>query len=617
MKTQCFGGEYMGEVFDHMMKRMSYRRQKRWWNAYILFYERIDTYESYGNFELSKSFKIPCPIEQEVRKQNVEFLHNRIQFSTEYFDFIRKLVTVNINVDSEDSEDLSLISITLLSKFLFTSGLRTKKTIRGPAGDWYEALTGLLRQSKTIRLWFAQNVLFAHPERISEYLLESPTTEVRTIFAKILIFLCHVSKGDGECDPPYVLEEKQTSITKVESKTVLSEYLLRAILKLLHKEVPENGRHLHQYFSFFWMYAGLGTAEKKQLLNLDVPSLFIHVALDDGPGLAIRYQYPELGKLHAVVSYLIRSCDVSKRWQSSVEDGTPMAMKEPEPIMRIQENVEDQIFERTNYVKKLIEDHTATDETIQLLKHCSWENPQFSWVVLRELLWQVSCSYTYEMRPYLDLLLEMVLINDSWQKHRVVNVLKGTEGKDGLLDTIQRSKSHYHKRAYQCVKFLVSLFTNCQLAYQTVIDTSDFKSKWAASVEWLNDELERRPYGTSNAYTYNNWSPPAQSNETSNGVFLERSQSARLTLQKAFEFVPEEEQAEAEVEEVTEAEVTEEETTPEKPSNFGVSQSLSSISGHSSSTHPQSTDQSLDDGDDEPSLEETDKPNESNPEKSD
>ena len=45
-------------------------------------------------------YKIPCAIEQEVRKQNVEFLHNRIQFSTEYFDFIRKLVTVNINFES-------------------------------------------------------------------------------------------------------------------------------------------------------------------------------------------------------------------------------------------------------------------------------------------------------------------------------------------------------------------------------------------------------------------------------------------------------------------------------------------------------------------------------------
>ena len=44
--------------------------------------------------------KIPPVIEQEVRKQNMEFLHNRIQFSNEYFEFIRKLVTVNINIDS-------------------------------------------------------------------------------------------------------------------------------------------------------------------------------------------------------------------------------------------------------------------------------------------------------------------------------------------------------------------------------------------------------------------------------------------------------------------------------------------------------------------------------------
>ena len=40
LKNQCWGGEYMSEVFDHMLKRMSYRRQKRWWNAYMLFYCR-------------------------------------------------------------------------------------------------------------------------------------------------------------------------------------------------------------------------------------------------------------------------------------------------------------------------------------------------------------------------------------------------------------------------------------------------------------------------------------------------------------------------------------------------------------------------------------------------
>lgn len=45
MKIQCFGGDYMGEVFDPMLKRTTYRRQKRWWNAYMLFYTRHDIEE--------------------------------------------------------------------------------------------------------------------------------------------------------------------------------------------------------------------------------------------------------------------------------------------------------------------------------------------------------------------------------------------------------------------------------------------------------------------------------------------------------------------------------------------------------------------------------------------
>jgi hypothetical protein len=55
MKNQCFGGEYVGEVFDHMLKRMSYRRQKRWWNAYILIYERLDAQDQ--ETRLSKSLQ--------------------------------------------------------------------------------------------------------------------------------------------------------------------------------------------------------------------------------------------------------------------------------------------------------------------------------------------------------------------------------------------------------------------------------------------------------------------------------------------------------------------------------------------------------------------------------
>ena len=81
---------------------------------------------------------------------------------------------------------------------------------------------------------------------------------------------------------------------------------------------------------------------------------------------------------------------------------------------------------------------------------------------------------------------------------------------------------------------------SCARAAQMLQTNSDLKKKWQYAVEWLNDELERRPYGSNNQYAYNNWSPPAQSNETSNGYFLERSHSARITLAKAVELCPEE-----------------------------------------------------------------------------
>ncbi|KAL4844512.1 hypothetical protein H8958_013778, partial [Nasalis larvatus] len=388
MKNQCFGGEYMGEVFDHMMKRMSYRRQKRWWNAYILFYEQMDMIDEddemiryISELTIARPHQIIMSpaIERSVRKQNVQFMHNRMQYSLEYFQFVKKLLTCN-----------------------------------------------------------------------GVYLNLAP-----------------------------------------------------------------------------------GVAEKTQLLKLNVPATFMLVSLDEGPGPPIKYQYAELGKLYSVVSQLICCCNVSSTMQSSING---------KPIMPIQQNVADILFVRTSYVKKIIEDCSNSEDTIKLLRFCSWENPQFSSTVLSELLWQVAYSYTYELRPYLDLLLEILLIEDSWQTHRIHNALKGIpDDRDGLFDTIQRSKNHYQKRAYQCIKCMVALFSSCPVAYQILQGNGDLKRKWTWAVEWLGDELERRPYTGNPQYTYHSWSPPVQSNETSNGYFLERSHSARMTLGKACELCPEEE----------------------------------------------------------------------------
>ena len=106
---------------------------------------------------------------------------------------------------SSEAEDIALITIQLAAKFLFTSGFHTKKQLRGPAQERYETLTHYLRYSRQVRQWFCQKVLFDHPSRFCEYILECPTAEVRTAFVRIIVFIAHFSLNDGPSPAPQFL----------------------------------------------------------------------------------------------------------------------------------------------------------------------------------------------------------------------------------------------------------------------------------------------------------------------------------------------------------------------------------------------------------------------------
>ena len=201
------------------------------------------------------------------------------------------------------------------------------------------------------------------------------------------------------------------------------------VLCLLKKEIADHSRHLAQYFGLFYQYACLGAAERAHLLKLNVASTFISVAIDDGPGPPIKYQYADFSKLFAVVSLLIRSCDVSCKCSSSSQDShvlpNPYGEDPVNPVMTVQMKVSELVFNRQSFIKKLVEDANSAEETLKLFKFLSWENPTFSFNLLSELLYQIAFAYTYELKPHLDLLLQMLLIEDSWQGHRIHNALKG------------------------------------------------------------------------------------------------------------------------------------------------------------------------------------------------
>ena len=50
-----------------------------------------------------------------------------------------------------------------------------------------------------------------------------------------------------------------------------------------------------------------------------MPAQFIAVALDEGPGPALRSPYADLTKLYSVVGQLVRCCDVTRLQRSYKE----------------------------------------------------------------------------------------------------------------------------------------------------------------------------------------------------------------------------------------------------------------------------------------------------------
>jgi len=168
-----------------------------------------------------------------------------------------------------------------------------------------------------------------------------------------------------------------------------------------------------------------------------------------------------------------------------------------------------------------------------------------------------------------------------------VSFLGMQEDREGIFDTINRNKSHYQKRAYQCIKCLVSLLSNCPIAVQIFYSNDDIKKKWISCVAWLTDELEKRPLTSNSQYTYN-WSPPAQSNETSNGYYLQRSNSAKLTLSKAFELFPSDEKDDQDEQEMSEENDFSPPPAPAAPPSQppSTSQQPTSHSSHSDKSGP-------------------------------
>ncbi|CAF0941972.1 unnamed protein product [Adineta ricciae] len=587
LRSQCFGGDYPAQSFDQPVMK----RQRRWWNAYILFYEQMTTEQIENENSLEKNLsrlqlydqtqRMPLSVQRSVRKQNIKFLHNRIHFSPEYFHFMKRLVQSNVQVivtffqqqqqqqqqshgdkltltnTIETIEELALVSVQIATKFLFSVGWRTKKALRGPANEWTELIIHCLRWSRKARYYLAEEVLFKHPSRFQEYLIDCTSAEIRNAFGKMLVALASHSRQD----------EQTTDISTDDIKTYLTveESILNHVLRLLKKEMPDNVKMLTQYFQFFVNYSSIGRHECEQLIRLNVPTLFVNLANDDSSSSSCSTlpRYGEPAKLFVILSTLIRCFDVSSHCRSRQSDAAllpnPYYTQDNDPICPMPQQMADIIYKRDIFLKKIIENSGSCEESLRLLRFLVWENPEVTSVVLNEIITLLSMYHTYDFRAHLDVLYTVLITEDSWQEVRLLYALKGvpmsnTPNASGtspttscgyestpqnLFDMFVKSKSTQQKKAYHCIKTLVQLFSNCQKANHILKTDADMKQRWSQAVRWLHEQLDRSYNNIQTNYPYYASQGPVTSNDMSQGCFIERTQSARSLLDKAVELYPE------------------------------------------------------------------------------
>ena len=155
LKAQCFGGEYTGEVYDHVMRRcvcmcvfdglniwctntlehsIDDRKDGGVLTSYFMNVSaktqqklQVSTINACAiNNHLSivvaeePEYSVPCPIRKAVQKQNLEFLHHKAHFNLPYFQFIKQLLNVNAQCLHQCMEQNKKLTVSLSSSFLLS-----------------------------------------------------------------------------------------------------------------------------------------------------------------------------------------------------------------------------------------------------------------------------------------------------------------------------------------------------------------------------------------------------------------------------------------------------------------------------------------------------------------
>ncbi|XP_076309376.1 ubiquitin carboxyl-terminal hydrolase 24-like isoform X2 [Tachypleus tridentatus] len=575
LECECFGGTYKAKVSDSANSYPEIRQ--RYWNAYMLFYERLEEQAKTprtprkisGRFSFKKGDsastcnrtprksavqsgstvrqrdslsqlthlvdkgerqglfvdKMPASIQQSVREENLRFMHNCEVYNDQYFSFIQHLVDINLDTVFSPNHSVLLVqSLKLAINFLFNTYLRYKRKTSAIMNEWVNRIESIVSISKEAAFWMLdflssdQGISYLKP-----HLLECPLREVRQVMASILekaiiSFFHHGGKTASH------------SLNKV----------IVHLVSLLNQGVPDNCRSCSQYFRLFSSYSQMsisacshlfecGFFKKSLVFVLGVSGADME-CVESTPRRWSSAQVRDFGPLYETLATLILACDLTP-YRTCGKEKLPTG---PRSTVPMPEEVKLALYGPGSF--RLIREFVSASRevsgsistVVEMFVQGSLYNENFTSAIIYEVVTQYSSVPSNELKNLSHLMLELLVLEDSLQYKRIEHVIDGwVDAKgvrvDGMIDIIRSNQTNDSRRSYQGVKYLVSLAHKCALAKEYLLQAP---TKWQWAVNWLKQMMSE----------HGGWAVQStipQSNEDSNTKTFQRTVSAQDTLAEA------------------------------------------------------------------------------------
>ncbi|XP_069185948.1 ubiquitin carboxyl-terminal hydrolase 24 isoform X1 [Procambarus clarkii] len=582
LEQECFGGTYKAKVSYDSSNPLPEDRL-RYWNGYMLVYDCTDermatpkTPKTPKVGVMSRSFRastssarkslplgggsserrartslcelsqllqqgerqgmfrehMPPRILSAITHENLTFFKNRDVFSLDYYSFVYQLCSANLeNSQNSNNDALCVKAVYLGLNFLLNTYLRTKDKEEFVINQWMHLLNTLVQQSREACSW-AVNYFSSEDGgmHIAPLLLECPNKMIRGQFSNLLGSIFKAEYDHCNC---------------VDSVQSIMKYLI----SLMVSDVPAAVKTSYQYFSLLYCYCQQGSAQCRQILNLGGFSSLLSFLLGPSDLEKRRWspvQAQDFGPLHSVIATLIIACDMCPH---QTTDSTSEQKSKIEPKKLVMPGEVVQVLyggDQSRWLKEAVmayKEITGNIPQLTLtLKEAATMNSSFTSALLTAVMTEYAKPPSNMLKNLSQLLIEILNVSDSLQSSRTIAVLEGFQSSDeenimGLLDMIGTNKDYDSRRAYQCIKLVVTLSARCPLARDHLTRT---QTRWQWAVEWLRGKMDDHS-ATLSAVT-------GMSNEDSNTKNFQRTTSAQLTLEEATALLSELESTEMEIE---------------------------------------------------------------------